>query len=143
MSMFGESETVKKLKQQLAEAQAEATHHQQNAEYHHELCQERDKQLAAERAARKEAEIVARTKTAEVESLQEKWRQKQQDSPFIRVGKELVLYTDIKTITPNERGQVDKVNGREVYGEECSAQDLADLVEAFSRRDQGPAQGQA
>jgi hypothetical protein len=55
------------------------------------------------------------------------------DSPFVKVGPWLFLFTDIRRIKANEHGRLDKLNETEFFGE-VLVQDLENLVSAHYRK---------
>ena len=60
--------------------------------------------------------------------------------PFIEIEGELILFTEIRTIRPDEKGgiHVGPMNGRERWTSAMSARALADLVSAHYRRQAQP-----
>ena len=55
------------------------------------------------------------------------------DSPFVKVGPWLFLFTDIRRIKANEQGRLDILNETEAFGE-VLVQDLENLVSAHYRK---------
>ena len=58
------------------------------------------------------------------------------DSPFVKVGPTLHLFTSIHTLKANDQGNLDKINGAEYYDDAVSVQELERLISAHYRRAQ-------
>jgi hypothetical protein len=138
-TLFGPSKEEIALAQQIAQLTEALAQAKTSAEYNRQRCQELEAQLQTEQKESQNARIAAHTAQEQVVSLRVNLERIMGESPFVRIERRLILFTDVKEILGDEDGNLSEINGRNCFSFAVSAQDLERLVSAhYHRRAQPP-----
>lgn len=134
-----------KLKEELAEAKSQyakanelAASNYNAVLFYQRRVKELETQFQSAEKAKGDAEFALRHARTQIASLEAGVTQLTDESPFIRVGQTLYLFSSIQTIVADEGGNVDEINGRNCGLEtQLSVTALAGMIAARYNRRQG------
>jgi hypothetical protein len=112
----------------------------EQVEYYRGECATKDAQLRALTEERRQQTSALADCRERLAALEGNLQRLTDESPFIEIERELILFTDVKWISTGTDGNLAKINGRDCWSSAVLARDLERLVSAHYQHRAPPRQ---